>query len=346
MATSFKCLPCGYSNELKSNYLRHCESAKHLVKCPACPQTNTIDTYFKRIEVQVAEVVTVVQQNTVAIEAVRVEVAAAAQQNTVAIESVRAELAEVKAAIFQQAANIELMLQLERLKAENELLKLQLAARDQPKTRQVTGEPNKKTTKQVAKEAASAAAKATSKAAKTNAKEQAYVDSVEQEEQADVKSLEHAPLVVIQYVNSEERLCGNTQGYTTSREHREFMQKAGEDAMVNLLDGMDGDASLSDTLRGKQLLKPRGNQKRKRDEPNESQAALQAAHARQKELDLVRDMREERGYFNGIELDPPGEIREWLNRKGRMCRTNRAVTPEHTEWFNAVLAKFGLPLCA
>ena len=343
MATSFKCVPCGYSNELKTNYLRHCESAKHLVKC-ACPQTNTIDTYFKRIEVQVAEVAVAVQQNTIAIEAVRVEVVAATQQNTVAIESVRAELAEVKAAILQQAANFELLLQLERLKAENEALKVQLA-HEQPKTRVVSGKPNMKTEKQVAKEAAAALAKAASKVQKASAKEQAYVDSVEQEEQSDVKALERAPLMIIQYVNAEERLCGNTQGYTPSKEHMDFMSKAMVDATDNLMSGMDGEASLSDTLRGKQLLKSRDNQKRKRDEPNESQAALQAAHARQKELDLVRDMREERGFYNSIQLDPPGEIREWLNRKGRMCRTKRAVTPEHIEWFNALLGKFGLPLC-
>ena len=52
----YKCAPCGFSATLKTNYERHCLGAKHLVNCAACSKTNTIDFYFKRIEVQVAEV--------------------------------------------------------------------------------------------------------------------------------------------------------------------------------------------------------------------------------------------------------------------------------------------------
>ena len=131
----YKCEPCGYSNELKTNYTRHCESAKHIVKCPCVPQTNTIDTYFKRIEVQVAEVVAVVQLNTVAIVEIKQELA------EVRVE-IKSEFADIKALFVQQTARFEALFQ------QNELLRIEIAelktVASQPKQRLRDDEGNKK----------------------------------------------------------------------------------------------------------------------------------------------------------------------------------------------------------
>ena len=289
----YKCEPCGYSNELKTNYTRHCESAKHIVKCPCVPQTNTIDTYFKRIEVQVAEVVAVVQLNTVAIVEIKQELA------EVRVE-IKSEFADIKALFVQQTARFEALFQ------QNELLRIEIAelktVASQPKQRLRDDEGNKKSEKQQAKETAVADAKAALKEEKAKAKEQEYVDTLEEEEQDDVKALERAPTACFEYINNSERIFENTLGYVCSSEHTAFMQQVRMDAMLLMMENTIERAG--DTKRGNQKLKPRNGEKRKR----EVEVFDVEQVERVREQELTRDMTpEHKTWFNGllIEFDLP-----------------------------------------
>ena len=324
----YKCEPCGYSNELKTNYTRHCESAKHIVKCPCVPQTNTIDTYFKRIEVQVAEVVVVVQQNTVAIVEIKQELA------EVRVE-LKSEFADIKALFMQQTARFEALFQ------QNELLRIEIAelktVASQPKQRLRDDEGNKKSERQLSKESAATQAKKDVKAEKQHEKEQDYVEQVEEEEKDDVEMLKRTPVHLNMYFYDPERICGNTLGYVPSTEHRAYMAAAADANNEILFSGEFLDREPAKTKRGNQKLKLRNGEKRKREV--EVVDVEQVERVRQQEL--TRDMTFEQGSYPWD--NPRNEIIDWLKRPVRLCRTNRKVTPEHKAWFNGLLVEFGLP---
>ena len=338
--TVYKCAPCGFSATLKTNYERHCLGAKHLVKCSACSQTNTIDFYFKRIEVRVAEVAAVVQLNTAAIAEVRVEL--------------KQDIAEVKAAVVQLTATFEVRLELQQLKAENAALLVQLAHEREinalklasmttqlaPKTRQVSGEPTKKSEKQVAKEAAkktvAVEAKAVRKAESAEQKEAADVASVEEEEARDVETLRACPAALMQYLGSEERLCAST--YPVNAEHRANMDSAFMSACEDLGSGVN-ERAPEKTLRGSRKLKHRSEFHPELAGPKRAKVTP-VVDEREVQRVLARDMLDETRMFNEVQSGPKGDVRDWLRSSVRLCRTKRAVTAEHSGWFNGLLSEY------
>ena len=283
----------------------------------------------KKIEVQIAEVVSVVQLSTVAIVEIKQEIA------SVRVE-LKSEFADMKALFMQQTARFESLFQ------QNELLRIEIAelktVTSQPKQRLRDDEGNKKSERQVSKESAATKAKNDAKAEKQHEKELDYVEQVEAEEEYDVQILQAAPVLLCAYLNCAERICGNTLGYVASDEHRAYMAAA-NDANNEIMFGEVEvpDRATAKTKRGNQTLKPRSGYKRKREVFVVDVAQLE----RVREQELTRDMTVEQGSYPWD--NPRNEIIDWLKRPVRLCRTNRKVTPEHKAWFNGLLVEFGLP---